>query len=185
MPITRLLAIALLLTAGCAHDRRMAEITAFEAGYFQLLTASAYRDAYGLLHSEVRERSTEKEYETFFTVLTDTLGPMTGWKKVPGAHDQSIPLLERERRRDPLPPDNPKSALQSRYLVSFGKGSGTFLVTTGWEGGRMVLRGQALCCMDQKTVAALRARAEELGVASLFDAKADAGKKLDRPGQIR
>ncbi|MEW6325587.1 MAG: hypothetical protein AB1515_09410 [Nitrospirota bacterium] len=175
--ITCLLAIISL--AGCAHSRRMAEVNAFEAGYFQLVTRGAYEDAYAQLHSDVKAAVTPERYKAFFDSLIDALGPMGGWEKVPGVHDQHIPLLERERRRDPLPPDNPQAAVQSRYRVKFGETTATFLIRTGWEGDRMTIRNQVLCCMDQKTLDAVLARAEERGVAELFTGKPRDGAPAD------
>lgn len=181
--MNRLIAVLVLLATvtltACAHSRRMAEVNAFEAGYFQLLTLAAYEEAYDRLHAEVKARVTPEDYQTFYRVLTDTFGPLGSHEKVPGAHDQHIPLLERERRVDPLPPDKPDAALQSRHLVKFANGTATFLIRTGWENGRMVIRAQVLCCMDEKTMEAIRARANELGVGHLFAPKSE----TERAGQ--
>lgn len=162
---------AVVLLAGCAHNRRIVEVNAFEAGYFTLLVRSAYDESYAQLHSDAQAVVSPADYKKFYTVLTDAFGQMAGWEKVPGPHDQHIPLLERERRRDPLPIDDPKAVLQSRYKVKFADGTVTFLIRTSWEGGRMTIRGQVLCCLDQKTVDAIQARAKEAGAMDLFESK--------------
>jgi hypothetical protein len=160
--------LAVVTLPGCAHGRRMAEVNAFEAGYFTLLVRGAYDEAYGRLHSEVKARVTPEQYEAFFGALTSAFGAAAFWEKVPGANDQHVPLFERERRRDPLPPENPAATLQSRYLVRFATGTTTFLIKTGREEGRMVIRGQLLCCMDQKTWDTLLTHAKERGVAEFL-----------------
>ncbi len=169
-----LLGIAAVIgSAGCIHNQRMIEINGFETGYFQQLRESAFAAAYASLHSDVKAVVTPERFENFFVALTDTLGPMTGWEKIPGTDDQRLPLLEPERRRDPLPSNNPKATIRSRYLLKFSKGTATLVITTGWEAGRMVIRGQLICCMDEKIRTPLIDRAKVLGVADLYGVKPD------------
>jgi len=163
-------AAAALVLTGCAHNRRMMEIQTFEAGYFQQLQNAEYDHAYELLHSNIRDLLPIERYRTFFTVLTDTLGPMKAWQRLPNPHDH-VPLLEKERRQDPLPPDNPKTTMETRYRLAFEKGVATLIIRTGWEGDRLAIRRQFLCCVNQQTSAALQARATTLGVGDLFGIK--------------
>jgi hypothetical protein len=155
---------------GCAHDRRMTEIRTFEAGYIQLLQDADYDRAYELLHTEIKTRLPLERYRTYFTVMTDTLGPLKMWTQLPTPQDR-IPLLERERRMDPLPPDKPKAMLEVRYLLTFEKNRATLVIRTGWDEGRLAIRGQFLCCMGKLVNDALQARAEAAGVGDLYGVK--------------
>jgi hypothetical protein len=163
-------AIAASGLTGCAHGRRMAEIRTFEAGYFQLLQSADYDRAYESLHTEIKTLLPLDRYRTFFTVLTDTLGPLKAWTRLPNTHDR-VALLDPQRRRDPLPPDNPKVMLNTRYRLIYEKGQATLVIRAGWDEGRMTIRGQFLCCTDKPTIAALRTRAEVVGVVDLFGVK--------------
>ncbi|MBI3620856.1 MAG: hypothetical protein HY208_01515 [Nitrospirae bacterium] len=170
LPVATLCAIVAAGPAGCAHGRRMTEIRTFETGYFQLLQRADYDLAYESLHPDIKVLLPLDRYRTFFTVLTDTLGPMKSWRQLPNAQDH-VPLLERERRRDPLPPDQPKRMLETSYRLQFEKGQTTLVIRTGWDKERMVIRGQFLCCADAPTIAALQALAQERGVGDLFGVK--------------
>ncbi len=163
-------AVAASGLTGCAHGRRMAEIRAFETGYFQRLQSTDYDRAYESLHPDIKTRLPLERYRLFFTVLTDTLGPMQAWRQIPNAHDR-IPLLERERRQDPLPPNQPKTMLEAGYILKFEKGQVELVIRTGWDEGNMAIRGQFLCCTNTQTIAALQARAEAAGVGDLFGVK--------------
>jgi hypothetical protein len=158
---------ATVALTGCAYDQRILQIRTFEAGYFRLLQHAEYDQAYESLHSEIKTLLPLERYRIFFTVLTDTLGPMKAWQPLPTRYDR-VPLLEKQRRQDPLPPDHSKTMLEVRYRLIFEKGTVTMDIFTGWDEGRMAIRREFLCCADQQTVAALQARAITLGVGDLF-----------------
>jgi hypothetical protein len=161
---------AIVTLAGCAYNQRILQIRTFEAGYFQLLQRADYDQAYESLHSEIKALLPLERYRMFFTVLTDTLGPMKAWQQLPSSYDR-VPLLEKQRRQDPLPPEKPNAMLEVRYRLIFEKGAVTMVIFTGWDEGRMAIRREFLCCADQQTVSALQARATALGVGDLFGVK--------------
>jgi len=160
--------------AGCVHDAhtpRILQIRTFEAGYFESLRRAAYDEAYASLHTELKSLLPEERYRAYFTVLTDTLGPMTSWRELASPMDRRLALFDPRRRWDPLPPTNPKKILEARYRLQFATGAVTVIIQTGWDNGRMVIRKQILCCADPQTVSALRVRAVALGVGELFGVK--------------
>jgi hypothetical protein len=161
---------AIVTLTGCAYNQRILQIRTFEAGYFQLLQHAEYDQAYESLHSEIKTLLPLERYRMFFTVLTDTLGPMKAWQQLPTRYDR-VPLFEKQRRQDPLPPDHPNTMLEVSYRLVFEKGTVTMDIFTGWDEGRMVIRREFLCCTDQQTVTALQARATALGVGDLFGVK--------------
>lgn len=155
---------------GCAYNQRILQIRTFETGYFRLLQGAEYDQAYESLHSEIKTLLPLERYRTFFTVLTDTLGPMKAWQQLPNPYDR-IPLFEKQRRQDPLPPDKPNAKLEVRYRLIFEKGAVTMVILTGWDEGRLAIRQEFLCCANQQTISALQARATALGVGELFGVK--------------
>ena len=161
---------AIVTLTGCAYNQRILQIRTFEAGYFRSLQHAEYDHAYESLHSEIKTLLPLERYRMFFTVLTDTLGPMKAWQQLPTRYDR-VPLLEKQRRQDPLPPDHPNAMLEVSYRLVFEKGTVTMDIFTGWDEGRMAIRREFLCCADQHTVTALQARATALGVGELFGVK--------------
>lgn len=161
---------ATVTLTGCAYNQRILQIRTFESGYFQSLQHAEYDHAYESLHSEIKTLLPLERYRMFFTVLTDTLGPMKAWQQLPTRYDR-VPLLEKQRRQDPLPPDHPNAMLEVRYRLIFEKGVVTMDIFTGWDKGRMAIRREFLCCADQQTVTALQTRAIALGVGDLFGVK--------------
>lgn len=164
-------ALAIASLTGCvpnAHSERIRQIRTFEAAYFQSVQQAEYARAYDALHTEVRSIITPEQYHTYFTALTDTLGPVTSWQELPNPMDRRVALFDRERRQDPLPPKNQKGMLEARYLLTFQKGQATFIIRTGWEGDRLVIRRQFLCCLPNEVFQQLRAHAIALGIGDLF-----------------
>lgn len=174
-PCTVIYLLLALAAAGClrsVYGERIAEITAVEAAYMESVAASAYADAYGQLHADVRAKITPEKFEAFYTVLTETFGPMTGWKRILSRIDKRVPLLEPARYRDPFPPDKPMKHWRSSYRLLFSDHTLQMTIITGWEDGRMVILGQLLCmtpkCMTLKEFKSLRAAATQKGVGELF-----------------
>jgi hypothetical protein len=166
-------ALAAAGLTGCmpnAHSERIQQIRMFEAGYFQSLQQAEYDQAYASLHTEVKSIVTPEQYRTYFTVLTETLGPITAWKELPNPMDHRVALFDRAGRRDPLPPKNQKSMLEARYVLSFEKGRATFIIQTGWEGNRLAIRRQFLCCLPAELSRRLQDHAVTLGIGELFGA---------------
>jgi hypothetical protein len=161
---------AIVTLTGCAYNQRILQIRTFEAGYFRSLQHAEYDQAYESLHSEIKTLLPLERYRMFFTVLTDTLGPMKAWQQLPTRYDR-VPLFEKQRRQDPLSPDHPNAMLEVSYRLIYEKGTVTMDIFTGWDEGRMAIRREFLCCTDQQTVAALQARATALGVGDLFGVK--------------
>ncbi|HTP42085.1 MAG TPA: hypothetical protein VML36_06660 [Nitrospiria bacterium] len=176
--------LAVIVLTGCAHNahsERIRQIRTFEAGYFQSLQQAEYDQAYASLHTEIKSIITPEQYRTYFTVLTDTLGPITAWKELSNPMDRRVALFDRAGRRDPLPPKNQKSMLEARYMLTFEKGHATIIIRTGWEGDRLAIRRQFLCCLPAELSHRLQDHAATLGIGELFGAPRPENRRLRPP----